>query len=148
VQIHSRSFKYHRPRGVLTMAGDDAGAFVQLPDVPNVRGDVTAVPNGIEVFGQNYLGSLNRDWLNLIEWVGRFLPVGFYYRAFFKPRGIWRRWETLIRHLAGLGKVNRNAHKVYSDKQYRFADVGIIERRGRHEARWPPPMQAQKQLDR
>ena len=61
VQIHSRSFKYHRPRSVLTMAGDDAGTFVQFPDIPNVRGDVTAVPDGVEVTGQNYIGSLQRD---------------------------------------------------------------------------------------
>jgi len=126
VQIQSRSFKYHRPRSVLTMAGDDAGAFVQFPDVPNVRGDVTAVPEGVEVSGQNYFGSLTRDWLGAVEWVARFLPVGFYYRAFYKPRGVWRFWETLIRHLAGLGKANVAAKEVYFDKQYRFADVAVI----------------------
>jgi len=126
VQIQSRSFKYHRPRGVLTMAGDDAGAFVQFPDAPNIRGDVTAVPDGVEVTGQNYLGSLNSDWLNVVEWVARFLPVGFYYRAFYKPRGAWHLWETLIRHLAGLGKANTSAKEVYFDKQYRFADVAVI----------------------
>lgn len=126
VQIQSRSFKYHRPRCVLTMAGDDAGAFVQFPDAPNIRGDVTAVPDGVEVTGQNYLGSLTSDWLNVVEWVARFLPVGFYYRAFYKPRGAWHLWETLIRHLAGLGKANTSAKEVYFDKQYRFADVAVI----------------------
>jgi sarcosine oxidase subunit alpha len=126
VQIHSRSFKYHRPRGVLTMAGDDAGTFVQFPDAPNVRGDVTAVPDGVEVAGQNYWGSLMRDRLNILDLLARFMPVGFYYRAFYKPRGAWRRWETLIRHLAGLGEVNLNARAVYFDKQYRFADVAVI----------------------
>lgn len=126
VQIQSRSFKYHRPRSVLTMAGDDAGAFVQFPDVPNVRGDVTAVPEGVEVSGQNYCGSLTRDWLSAVEWVARFLPVGFYYRAFYKPRGAWRLWQTLIRRLAGLGKANTSAKEVYFDKQYRFADVAVI----------------------
>ena len=126
VQILSRSFKYHRPRGVLTMAGDDAGAFVQFPDSPSIRGDITAVPDGIEVVGQNYWGSLTSDRLSLIDLLARFLPVGFYYRAFYKPMGAWRRWETLIRHLAGLGKVNTKARAVYSDKQYRFADVAVI----------------------
>ncbi len=126
VQIQSRSFKYHRPRGVLTMAGDDAGAFVQFPDVPNVRGDITAIPGEIAVTGQNYLGSLTRDWLRVVDRLSRFLPVGFYYRAFYKPRGVWHLWETLIRHLAGLGKANRNARPVYFDKQYRFANVVVI----------------------
>ncbi len=126
VKTHSRSFKYHRPRGPLTMAGDDAGAFVQFPDVPNVRGDVTAVPEGVNVTGQNYWGSLKRDRLNLLELLAGFLPVGFYYRAFYKPKGAWRRWETLIRHLAGLGKANPTAQPTYFDKQYRFADVAVI----------------------
>ena len=126
VQILSRSFKYHRPRSVLTMAGDDAGTFVQFPDIPNVRGDVTAVPDGVEVTGQNYIGSLQRDWLSAVEWVARFLPAGFYYHAFYKPRGAWRFWQALIRRLAGLGKANTAAKEIYSDKQYRFADVAVI----------------------
>ena len=111
---------------LLTMAGDDAGAFLQLPQSPNVRSDVMLAENGSTLSAQNYLGSLNRDWLRAIEWVGRFLPVGFYYRAFYKPKGAWRLWEPLIRRLAGLGKVSREAQPTYSDKEYRFADVAIV----------------------
>jgi len=126
IQIHSRSFKYHRPRGVLTMAGDDAGAFVQFPDSPNVRGDVTPIPEGVAVTGQNYWGTLANDRLAMMGLLARFLPVGFYYRAFYKPRGIWRHWAKLIRNLAGLGKANPDAQQAYYDKQYRFADVAVI----------------------
>ena len=126
VQVQSRSFKYHRPRGVLTMAGDDAAAFVQFPNEPNVRGDITAIPEGVKVLGQNYWGSLKNDRLRLLDWFGKFLPVGFYYKAFYKPAGAWRYWEVLIRRLAGLGKVALSSQPEYSDKQYRFVEVAVV----------------------
>lgn len=85
----SRSFKYHRPRGILTMAGQDANTLVQLPSSPNVLADKQAIEDGMQVTGQNYTGSLIRDWGALLGVFSRFLPVGFYYKAFFKPRGMW-----------------------------------------------------------
>lgn len=126
VRHYGRSFKYHRPRGPMSLAGHDANSLVQLPDEPNVRADVTPVPIGLEVRGQNYYGSLEHDWLHMIEYLSPFLPVGFYYKAFYKPKGAWRYWEKLIRQLAGLGKVNPAAHHGYFDKAYLFADVAVI----------------------
>jgi sarcosine oxidase subunit alpha len=124
--ILSRSFKYHRPRGILTMAGMDANTLVQVGDEPNVLADKRLIAEGLAVTGQNYAGSLHGDrdaWMDLI---GRFLPVGFYYKAFYKPRGAWKRWEPYIRRKAGLGKVNTAAHHGYYDKEYLFADVAVI----------------------
>ena len=73
----SRSFKYRRPRGVLTMAGQDANTLVQLPGRPNVPADVEPVQDALDVHGQNYEGSLARDRGVWIGWLQRFLPVGF-----------------------------------------------------------------------
>ena len=56
--ILSRSFKYRRPRGVLTMAGQDANTLIQLPDEPNVLADTHAISDGLKADGQNYDGSL------------------------------------------------------------------------------------------
>lgn len=126
VRFYSRSFKYHRPRGPMSLAAHDANSLVQVGDEPNVRADVQPVPVGKEVKAQNYLGSLERDWLQAIEWLAPFLPVGFYYKAFFKPKGAWRHWEKLIRQLAGLGRINPAAHHAYCDKAYLFADVAVI----------------------
>ncbi len=126
VRVLGRSFKYHRPRGVLTLAGQDANTLVQLADEPNVRADRRGISQGLEVRGQNYFGSLARDRGQWIEPLGRFLPVGFYYKAFYKPQGAWRRWAPIIRRFAGLGRVNLTAAAVYRDKSYRFADVAII----------------------
>ena len=125
--ILSRSFKYHRPRGVLTMAGQDANTLIQLKDEPNVLADRLPITQGLEAWGQNYSGSLERDRDAAMGLIGRFMPVGFYYRAFYRPKGIWQAfWEPIVRAKAGLGKVNLQAPHDYFDKAYGFYDVAVI----------------------
>ena len=125
--ILSRSFKYHRPRGALTMAGQDANTLVQLKDEPNVLADRLPISEGLEAWGQNYSGSLEADGDASMGRLGRFMPVGFYYRAFYRPRGIWQKvWEPLVRAKAGLGKVDLDAPHGYFDKAYGFYDVAVI----------------------
>jgi sarcosine oxidase subunit alpha len=126
VWILSRSFKYHRPRGVVTMAGLDANTLVQIGDEPNVLADRRPISEGLAVRGQNYRGSLEHDRERWIELFGKFLPVGFYYKAFYKPRGSWKLWEPFIRRRAGLGTVNTHAHHGHYDKAYLFADVAVV----------------------
>ena len=122
----SRSFKYHRPRATLTMAGQDANTMVQLPSNPNALADREAISPGLSVMGQNYSGSLEHDRGSLLGLFSRFLPVGFYYKAFFKPRGIWEKWAPLIRKKAGLGIINQQLEPDYYDKQYKFYDVVVV----------------------
>lgn len=122
----SRSFKYHRPRGVLTMAGHDGNTLVQLPGDPNVLGDRTSIAPGMKVSAQNVNGSLERDRDAWIEKFARFLPVGFYYKAFFRPRGAWEKWAKLIRRKAGLGVIDPAYVPDYYDKQYGFCDVAVV----------------------
>ena len=122
----SRSFKYHRPRGALTMAGQDANTMVQLPSNPNALADRELISDSLEVMAQNYSGSLNRDRGALLGLFSRFLPVGFYYKAFFKPRGMWEKWAPLIRKKAGLGVINQQLEPDYYDKQYKFFDVVVV----------------------
>lgn len=125
-RLLSRSFKYHRPRGILTMSGRDANSLVQINDEPSARADIYPITEGLEVQAQNIFGSLENDWGKLVELVGRFLPVGFYYKAFYKPKGIWKYWDTVIRNFAGLGKVDLNSVPYISDKAYRFCDVAVL----------------------
>ena len=126
INILSRSFKYHRPRGVLSMAGQDANSLVQIADEPNVRADVIRIKNAMNVVGQNYLWSLKTDFGRAIELISKYLSVGFYYKAFYKPRGAWKYWEPLIRNVAGLGKIQLDSKVDYTDKQYMFADVVVL----------------------
>ena len=115
--VISRSFKYHRPRGPLTMAGHDANTLVQTPAAPNRLADELPITHYPETTAQNISGSLMADRNAIIDWFGRFLPVGFYYRAFYKPFGVWHWWERMIRKAAGLGVANLSATPRYQDKQ-------------------------------
>ncbi|MDQ0395438.1 2Fe-2S iron-sulfur cluster-binding protein [Labrys monachus] len=122
----SRSFKYHRPRGALTMAGHDVNAMVQVGPEPNVRGDRHPIEEGMAVTSINRLGSLDADRYAVLENFSRFLPVGFYYKTFFRPNGSWKLFEKPIRELAGLGRLDPKAHHGYYDKAYLFCDVLVV----------------------
>lgn len=122
----SRSFKYHRPRGVLTMAGHDANTLVQIANEPNARADLRSISAGLDVRSINRLGSLERDAYQIIDSLSRFLPVGFYYKTFFRPKGSWPFFERVIREMAGLGTLDPRARPGYYDKKYLFADVLVV----------------------
>ena len=124
--VLSRSFKYHRPRGVLTGCGQDANSLVQVGDQTNVLADRRPIEAGMVVEAQNVFGGLENDYGSWLGFLARFMPVGFYYKAFYKPYSPWRLWEKLFRRLTGLGVVNPDAIHGYYDKQYLFADVAVI----------------------
>jgi sarcosine oxidase, subunit alpha len=119
-----RSFKYHRPRGIHSFANHDANNLFQLEDVPNVRGDVTPLVEGMRVAAVNTTGGLAHDRARFVEWLAPFLPVGFYYKAF-HGRG-FPRWERRIRAMSGLGRISPTAPRERSAKRYAFCDVLVI----------------------
>lgn len=122
----SRSFKYHRPRGPLSMAGQDANTLIQLPREPNVLADCHPLEAGLQASGQNFNGSLDNDKDAYLGKFSKFMPVGFYYRSFYKPKGMWKVWEPLIRKKAGLGVLDLDFKPEYYDKAYLFADLAVI----------------------
>ena len=127
IWLLSRSFKYHRPRGIMSMAGLEANTLVQLEYEPNVAADKRKIKPGLKAIGQNYTGSLKNDKEAKISFFSRFLPVGFYYKAFFRPKGIWQRfWEPIVRKHAGLGYVQLDTPHGYFDKCYKFCDVAVV----------------------
>jgi sarcosine oxidase subunit alpha len=126
VNVLSRSFKYHRPRGIMSLAGCEANTLVEVNGVPNVLAESHLLADGDRVRAQNYLGSLRFDLHASFGIFDRFLPVGFYYRSFFRPKGAWRLWEPVIRRMAGIGRVDVNSKHGYFDKSYLFADVAVI----------------------
>ncbi|MGE5516783.1 MAG: 2Fe-2S iron-sulfur cluster-binding protein [Bacteroidota bacterium] len=122
----SRSFKYHRPRGLVSAAGLEASTMVQVGVEPNVYACKRPIVDGLSVSAVNTFGGLASDKGRWLEKVSRFLPVGFYYRTFFTPRVAWKFWEPVIRWLAGLGHADpKTPHGVF-DKAYLFADVAIV----------------------
>ena len=129
VRILGRSFKYHRPRGVLSACGHDANALMQVRDrgrsVPNVRADMVRPEPGWDVRAVNTRGGLARDRLAILNRLGAFLPVGFYYKAFYSKRW-FPRWERMFRVTAGLGSVDVAAPRRPTPKRYDFCDVLVI----------------------
>lgn len=124
----SRSFKYHRPRGLMSMAGAEADTLVQLPGNPNVLADRHPVTDGLTVTAQNVNGSLARDRDAVMDKLGRFMPVGFYYRTFMGPtRSAWLKiWEPLIRKKAGLGVLDTTAAHQDFEKANLFCDLLVV----------------------
>lgn len=126
-QMHlARSFKYHRPRGVLSFANHDANVLLQSDGCTNIRADVEPVTAGASYAAVNTIGGLRHDITRGLQVFSRFLPVGFYYKAFYRPRWMFPYWEKLIRHLAGLGKINTNFPTTRHKKYYAATDVLVV----------------------
>ena len=121
----ARSFKYHRRRHILSFANHDSNTLFQVDGVPNVRGDVTALREGMRVFAVNTFGGLKRDRARFLDSMARWLPVGFYYKAFHSKRW-FPRWETMFRALTGLGAVSLDAPRENTPKRYGFCDVLVV----------------------
>ena len=121
----ARSFKYHRPRSILSFANHDSNTLFQVDGLPNVRGDVTPLGDGMRVSAVNTFGGLRRDRARVLDRFARLLPVGFYYKAFHSKR-LFPRWERMFRALTGLGEVDLGAPREATPKRYGFCDVLVI----------------------
>jgi sarcosine oxidase subunit alpha len=121
----ARSFKYHRPRSILSFANHDSNTLFQVDGLPNVRGDVTLLSDGMRVSAINTFGGLRRDRARVLDRFARLLPVGFYYKAFHSKR-LFPRWERMFRALTGLGEVDLGAPREATPKRYGFCDVLVI----------------------
>jgi sarcosine oxidase subunit alpha len=121
----ARSFKYHRRRHILSFANHDCNTLFQVEGVPNVRGDVTLVTEGMRASAVNTFGGLGKDKARLLDRLARFLPVGFYYKAFHTKR-LFPRWERMFRTLTGLGVVSLDAVRRTTPKRYGFCDVLVV----------------------
>ena len=106
VRVLGRSFKYHRPRGVLSLANHDVNVLVDDGRALNVRADVTPLAAGMQLMPVNVFGTLQHDRAHKLDRFSRFLPVGFYYKAFLRPKWAFPHWERAIRKLSGLGTPN------------------------------------------
>jgi sarcosine oxidase, subunit alpha len=127
-RLFSRSFKYHRPRGLLCCSGHCPNCLMTVDGVPNVRVCVEPIRPAAVVTSQNVWGSLDRDFLSLTDKVGGpFTPVGFYYRTMIRPRRMWPLYEKVLRNLAGLGKLDERAgHSRRYDVEHRRARVLVV----------------------
>ncbi len=128
VRLLGRSFKYHRARGVYSLANHDVNALMEdrKRGRTNLRADVTPLVEGMVLSAVNTFGGLHRDRARLLDWFGRFLPVGFYYKTFYKPRRWFPFYERRMRAMAGLGAVDPRRPREYTPKAYDFCDVLVV----------------------
>ncbi|HLJ14063.1 MAG TPA: 2Fe-2S iron-sulfur cluster-binding protein [Bryobacteraceae bacterium] len=122
-RIFSRSFKYHRARGLLCVAGNCPNCLMNVDGIPNVRTCVTPVREGMEVVPQNARPSLERDWLAVSQRFDWMMPVGWYYKTFIKPK-TWHTVEPFIRRVAGLGELLPTKSREY-EHAWMHTDVAI-----------------------
>jgi sarcosine oxidase subunit alpha len=115
VVVTVRSFKYHRPRGLLCMTGSCANCLVRIDGVPNQRACQTPVREGMRVARQNGMPSVDFDLTRAADRFSWLLPPGFYYKSLYRPRFMWPLAEPFIRRAAGIGgpPAEEVAHKHY-----------------------------------
>lgn len=125
VDVFSRSFKYKRPRGVLSATFHDPGCTVQVGDEPNVRAAHRRLAAGMDVSPENVWPSLKFDVRAANQLVGRFLSAGFYYKTFMKPQRLWPAYQKILGRFAAGGVTAADAEHGYYDKRYIHVDVCV-----------------------
>jgi sarcosine oxidase subunit alpha len=107
-RVFSRSFKYHRRRGLLCCAGQCPNCLVAVDGAPGVRACTEPAREGMRVEHMNASPSLDFDLMAVTDRLGsRLTPPGFYYKTFIKPRRLWPLYERVLRNAAGLGRLSR-----------------------------------------
>ena len=132
VHLMGRSFKYHRPRGVLSLGSDEPNALVAVDAgkgrvTPNLRATQVELYEGLKATSQNAWPSLEWDALAVNSVFAPLFPVGFYYKTFMQPKGAWEAiYEPAIRRAAGLGEAPRDPDPDHYAFEYAHCDVAVV----------------------
>lgn len=130
IHFVARSFKYHRPRGIMTAGVEEPNAIVQLESgpytVPNARATEVELYEGLTAASVNARPDIEHDRFAFMQYLSRFIPAGFYYKTFMWPRSWWGKYEEHIRNAAGLGTVPREHDPDRYEKTYAHCDVLIV----------------------
>ena len=131
IGLVGRSFKYHRPRGIVAAGAEEPNALVTIGEgalaEPNTRATVQELYDGLTARSQNAWPSLSFDLGALTGVASRFLPAGFYYKTFLGSAQRWTRlYEPLIRRMAGLGPAPTAPDPDRYDKRHAHCDTLVI----------------------
>ena len=131
IHLVGRSFKYHRPRGIMTAGSEEPNAIVQLHNntsrtEPNVRATEVEIYEGLEASSQNCWPSVNFDIGGINNFLSPVLPAGFYYKTFMWPASFWEKYEYFIRKSAGLGKSPTKPDPDIYEHKYIHCDVLVV----------------------
>ncbi len=137
-QVLGRSFKYHRPRGIMSAGVEESGALLTVGNGdrrdPNVRATTQELHEGLVATGQNAWPSVRSDVGAVNSLFGRFFAAGFYYKTFMglppfewgRGTGLWMRYEKLIRKAAGMGRASRAPDPDNYEHANAFCDVLVV----------------------
>ncbi|MER8960158.1 sarcosine oxidase subunit alpha [Mesorhizobium sp. M0701] len=130
VKLVGRSFKYHRPRGILTAGSEEPNALVELRSgarrEPNTKATTAELYDGLEAASQNRWPSLRHDLMAVNQLFAPIFVAGFYYKTFMWPAKFWETiYEPTIRRAAGLGRAAGVADPDHYDKAWAHCDVLI-----------------------
>ena len=131
VRLVARSFKYHRPRGLLTAGSEEPNALVTLRTgahaEPNTRATTVQLFDGLVATSQNRWPSLRFDAMAVNQIFAPVLVAGFYYKTFMWPAALWEKlYEPLIRRAAGLGQLSGLPDPDTYDREHGFCDLLVI----------------------
>ncbi len=131
VRLVGRSYKYHRPRGILTAGSEEPNALVELRSgdrrEPNTRATVAELYDGLEASSQHRFPSLKFDLMAVNSLLSPIFAAGFYYKTFMWPASFWEKvYEPLIRRAAGLGRAAGLPDPDSYEKSTAFCDVLVI----------------------
>lgn len=126
-----RSFKYHRPRGIVTAGSAEPNALVTIGKggrtEPNTRATVAELYQGLDAVSQNRWPSLKHDIGSLNSLLSPFLGAGFYYKTFMWPAAFWEKvYEPIIRKAAGLGRAVMQADPDRYEKSWAHCDLLVV----------------------
>jgi sarcosine oxidase subunit alpha len=122
----SRSFKYHRRRGLYCLTGDCPNCLLNVDGRSHVRACVTPAEPGQSVSRESGWPSADRDLLNVIDHAHALVPVGFYYKTLLKPRWAWPRLEPWVRRIAASGAIQENEAPANREADHLHPDVAIV----------------------
>jgi heterotetrameric sarcosine oxidase alpha subunit len=131
VHLVGRSFKYHRPRGILSAGSEEPNALVELRTgarrEPNTRATTVELYDGLAAASQNRWPSLKHDLLAVNQLFAPIFGAGFYYKTFMWPASFWEKvYEPAIRRAAGLGRAADAPDPDHYEKVHAFCDVLVI----------------------
>lgn len=131
VTLVGRSFKYHRPRGILTAGSEEPNALVTLRAgaraEPNMRATTVPLYDGLVASSQNRWPSLAFDVMAVNQIASPLLVAGFYYKTFMWPAALWEKlYEPAIRRAAGLGALSGLPDPDTYDREHAFCDLLVI----------------------
>jgi len=130
VHLVGRSFKYHRPRGIMSAGPEEANALVQVGEDPrtdpNLKATQIELIGGLTAQSQNCWPSVEFDIGAINNAFSRLIPAGFYYKTFMWPARWWMQYEHVIRKSAGLGRAPSGRDPDRYDKTYAHCDVLVV----------------------